>query len=192
MDISNFFEIIYSTPIAFYSIPFSVLFVLLFLATAGLITDTNIDLDAIEISGGLKLFFAHFHVSKAPVIVFLFLFFMYGTLSLVFVRETFNNELFTVLLAFANIYLCAKVAGLTIKPFLKYGSQKEEIISYIGLEGVVSSATVSENGGFINCDVNNDEHQLNAYTDNNLILNKGDRVLVLRKDEEKFLVVKYD
>lgn len=192
MDMSSFFEIIYSTPIAFYSIPFSVLFVLLFLAATGLMADTSIDIDAIEVSDGLKVFFAHFHVSKAPLIVFLFLFFMYGTLSLVFVKETFNNELLTISLAFANIYLCAKAAGLTIKPFLKYASQEEEVISYIGLEGVVSSATVSEKGGFINCDVNNDEHQLNAYTENDLVLNKGDKVLILRNDEDKFLVEKYD
>lgn len=192
MDTSSLLEIIYSSPISFYSVPFSVLIILVGLAATGLVADTSIDIDAIDVADGLKVLLAHFHISRVPIVIFLFFYSMYGTLSLVFVRETFNNETITMVLAIANVYLCAKASGLTIRPFIKYVALEEPKISYIGQEAIVGSSTVTKKGGFVDCDIDDTEHQLHAFVENDVVLKKGDKVVILRQDDEKYLVEKFD
>lgn len=188
MDMASFFEIVYTAPISFYSIPFSVLLILVFLASFGLIAEGSFDLEVVDISEGLKLLLAHFHISRTPILIFLFFYSMYGTLSLVFIRELFDIDILTNVIAVLNIYFCAKLAGISCRPLNKFVFVEEKKTSYIGLTAEVSSAYVTSNGGFVNCYTEDSEHQIDVYLEGDAVINKGEKVLILRKDESRYLV----
>lgn len=191
-SIVNFFNVFYSSPIIYYSAPFTMFFILVFLSFVGLHLD--FDIDPSSMSEGLQGFLSHFNLTKIPLFLYLSIYSFIGAAILVILHEflygfldedSFSPSIILNIAAIINIYLAAKLASIVLTPFVPLFCQdvgKE--VDYLGQEAIVSSFELNNKGGLIVCDYDGSEHQLNACVDGDVVLNKGDKVLILLKNVE--------
>lgn len=184
----NFFQDFYSIPIAFYSIPFSVFLLLMFLSILGIsIGDGEMEFE----SGFLQSVFAHFGLVRVPVTLFLFFMFMFGSIILIILKDIVDNDLVlsisAVIVIYPSSYLSSKILRFISPIFF----QEEQERNYIGATATVSSHIINAEKGYIDCIQDGLHSQLNAYTNGEEIL-KGTSVMILLYDEEtkKYLVEK--
>ncbi len=190
-SISHFLDVFYSAPISFYSVPFTILFIIVALSVVGLHFDFNIDIESAEISEGLKVFLSHFNLSRVPIFMYLFTYTMLGSISLLILHDFIGGGLILNIIAVVNIYFAAKAASLLLTPLAPlFEANKEQIVEYVGLEAIVSSVNLDRHGGVILCEQGDAEHHLNAWVEGDDILDKGDRVLILYKEGNRFQVEK--
>lgn len=190
-SINNFIDVFYSTPINFYSVPFTILFVIVALSIIGLHFDFNIDIEAADISEGIKVFLSHFNISRVPIFMYLFTYTMIGSVSLTILHDIIGSGLILNIVAFLNIYIAAKLASIVLVPLAPlFEANKEQTVNYVGLEAIVSSAKLDNQGGVISCEEGNSEHFLDAWVEGDDILDKGDRVLILYKEGNRYQVEK--
>jgi len=195
-NIVNFFTLMYSAPIAVYSVPFAIFLVLLFLSVFGLNIDFNMDGEADFDSSFVKGFFTHFKATRIPFNLFVILFFMQGSIFTTIFADVFTQDtLYVSIFMFLIIYpiLWTSVIPLSKMGYVLDNTIEHHKVIYVGSYAKVASVEVTATSGYANCDKNGVKNEIDVYSENESNgINRGDKVLITYFNEEtkRYLVEK--
>ena len=206
MIIEEFLSIFMTIPTAFFSVFYCIFFAyFLIAAVIGLDQNLGLDLgDALEIPTDMEFnIYVSSGLSRVPLSVGLSLVSLFGTIITFFIQSeilslfiNYDNDFdpFTVIYIIISvaIFIPAFLASLYISGFLaKYikpifdNDGGRVIFSYDGREAIVNSLSITESSGDVKCrDDEGQTHILNVYAVGGNNLKKGDRVIIIEKNNE--------
>ena len=189
----DFINLFYSFPLFIYSIPFSIMLFLLLLSVFFGLVDFDIDIDSFSSIEGV---FSHFQMTKVPINLVLFIFFLItSVISFIFMYYINDNKLilslFMLFIAYPSLHITAYFLRLLAPLFI---IEKQDY-DYIGKKVKIHSLNVTTTDGEGFVDFNNSNIAVTIYIDDDDNTNDykyGDECFIVyfNKKENKYLIKK--
>lgn len=188
----DFINLFYSFPLVVYSIPFTIMFALLFISVFFGFADFDIDVDSFSSFEGV---FSHFQLTRIPINLLLFIFFLITTLSsFTFMYYVIDNKLIVGLFMIAIIYPSLHITAYLLRLLAPLFIIEKQEYDYIGQKVKIHSPKVTSTNGYGIIDMNNSDIAINIYIDeddqNEYKYGEECIVVYFNEEENKYLIKK--